>query len=155
MVTAVDTAGKEWTLTGGAGAMATQAPNQALPANPRAPPTTTTAPPQQQQPPAASMADFSGIGSTLKQLGYTMYDPHMLKAELSLQWEIQRNAARQATFKDFKVNYGRFQVYIAMIGDQKTITVIHTLDVFYSLKQATNAYQDKVLAFIGDRQATK
>jgi hypothetical protein len=52
-------------------------------------------------------------------------------------------------------NYGHFQVYIAMIRDQKTITMIHTLGVFYSLKQATNAYQGKVLAFIGDRRATK
>jgi hypothetical protein len=37
MLMAADTAGKEWTLTRGAGATATQAPNQALPANPRAP----------------------------------------------------------------------------------------------------------------------
>jgi hypothetical protein len=42
-----------------------------------------------------------------------------------------------------------------MIGDQKTITMIHTLGVFYSLNQATNAYQGKVLAFIWDRWATR
>jgi hypothetical protein len=114
-----------------------------------------TAPPQQQQPLAASMADLSGIGSALKWLGHTMYNPHMLEAELSLQQEIQGNAARQATFKDFAVNYGQFWEYIALIGDQKTITMIHTLGSFYSLKQATNAYQGKVLAFIGDRRATK
>jgi hypothetical protein len=56
---------------------------------------------------------------------------------------------------DFTVNYGQFWVYIAIMGDQKTITMIHTLGSFYSPKLATNAYQGKVLAFIGDRQATK
>jgi hypothetical protein len=84
-----------------------------------------------------------------------MYDPRTLEAELSLQQEIQGNAARQATFKDFAVIYGQFWVFIAMIGDQKSITMIHMLGVFYSLKQATNAYQSKVLTFIGDRRAMK
>jgi hypothetical protein len=67
----------------------------------------------------------------------------------------QGNAARQATFKDFTINYGQFLVYIAMIRDQKTITMIHTLGMFYSLKHVTNAYQGKVLMFIGDRRAMK
>jgi hypothetical protein len=84
VATAADMAGKEWTLAGGAEATATQASNQALEANPRAPLMTTTAPPQQQQPLAAPTADFSGISHALKWLGHTMYDPHTLKAELSL-----------------------------------------------------------------------
>jgi hypothetical protein len=33
--------------------------------------------------------------------------------------------------------------------------MIHTLGAFYSLKMATNSYQGKVLAFAGDRRATK
>jgi hypothetical protein len=33
--------------------------------------------------------------------------------------------------------------------------MIHTIGVFYSIRAATNAYQGKVLGFIGDRRATK
>jgi hypothetical protein len=42
-----------------------------------------------------------------------------------------------------------------MIGDQKSITMIHTLGTFYSLKTATTSYQGKVLAFIWDWRVTK
>jgi hypothetical protein len=122
---------------------------------PKDPPNNHTTPPQQQKPPATPTVNFAGIGHAFKRLGHTIYNSRTLKAALSLQWEIKGNAARQATFKDFTVNYCQFWLYIAMIGDQKTITMIHTLGMFYSLKQATNAYQGKVLAFIGDRQVTK
>jgi hypothetical protein len=33
--------------------------------------------------------------------------------------------------------------------------MIHTLGTFYSIRMATNAYQGKVMGFIGDRRATK
>ncbi len=42
-----------------------------------------------------------------------------------------------------------------MVGEQKTITMIHMVGVFYSIRASTNAYQGKVLGFIGDRRATK
>ena len=35
------------------------------------------------------------------------------------------------------------------------MTMIHTLGTFYSIRAATNAYQGKVLGFVGDRRATK
>jgi len=85
-------------------------------------------------------------------MGHTMYNPCTLKAKLSLQaGAMEGNAAALARFKDFAVNYGQLRVYGAILGDQKTITMIHTLGTFYSLKRATNAYQGKVQGFIGDR----
>jgi hypothetical protein len=42
-----------------------------------------------------------------------------------------------------------------MVGKQKNVTMIHTLGTFYSIRTATNAYQGKVMGFIGDRRATK
>ena len=112
---------------------------------------------QQQQPTTPkTSAEFSGLGLALTRMGHTMYNPRTLEAELSLQaGAMEGNAAALARFKDFAVNYGQLRVYGAILGDQKTITMIHTLGTFYSLKRATNAYQGKVLGFIGDRRATK
>jgi hypothetical protein len=84
-----------------------------------------------------------------------MFDPAMLGAELKLQWDIQGNGTNQTAFKEFAINYTQLWVYIAMIGDQKTITMIHTLGAFYSLKTAMNSYQRKVLVFIRDRRGTE
>ncbi len=53
------------------------------------------------------------------------------------------------------MNYTRLRVYLAMMGEQKNVTMIHTLGTFYSIHTATNAYQGKVMGFIGDRRATK
>ena len=113
---------------------------------------------QQQQQMAApeNPQDFSGLGMALSRMGHAMYEPRTLEAELSLQAGIMEgNTNALARFKDFAVNYGQLRVYAVMVGDQKTITMIHTLGTFYSLKQATNAYQGKVVGFIGDRRATK
>ncbi len=84
-----------------------------------------------------------------------MFDPATLEVELKLQWDIQGNAMKQTAFKEFAINNTQLRVYIAMIGDQNTITMIHTLGASYSLKTATNSYKSKVLAFIRDWQATK
>jgi hypothetical protein len=103
-----------------------------------------------------TQADFLGLGHALNRMGHTMYNTWALEAELSLQREtMEGNSAVQARFKDFVVNYGQLRVYGAILGDQKNITMIHTLGTFSSLKQATNVYQGKVLGFIGDRCATK
>jgi hypothetical protein len=99
--------------------------------------------------------EFLGIRQTLHWLGHTMFDPAILGAELKLQWDIQGNVTKQNDFKEFAINYTQLWVYIEMLGDQKTITMIHTLRAFYSLNMATNSYQGKVLIFIGDWQATK
>ncbi len=42
-----------------------------------------------------------------------------------------------------------------MVGAQATVTMIYTPGVYYLIKSATNGYQGRVLAFIGDRRATK
>jgi hypothetical protein len=106
-------------------------------------------------PPPGPRSEFSGISTTLKRLGHVMYDPATLEAELSLQRNIQGNNVRQAAFRDFTVNYTQLRVYLAMLGDQKMVTMIHTAAAFYSFKSGTKAYQGKVLAFIGDQRATK
>ncbi len=49
----------------------------------------------------------------------------------------------------------QMRMYLAMVGEQKTVTMIHTIRVFYSIRASTNAYQGKILGFIGDRRATK
>jgi hypothetical protein len=46
-------------------------------------------------------------------------------------------------------------VYLAMLGNQTHVSMIHTPGMYYSLASATSTYQGKVLAFIGDRRATK
>ncbi len=96
----------------------------------------------------------SGIGMALKHLGHVMYNPAMLEVDLSLQQDIQGNNTQQAAFRDFTVNYTQLQVYLAMLGDYKMVTMIPTLRAFYSLKLGTNTYQGKVLEFIGDQLAT-
>jgi hypothetical protein len=53
------------------------------------------------------------------------------------------------------VNVQEFRVYLAMLGSQTHVSMIHTPGVYYSLPSATGTYQGKVLAFVGDRRATK
>ena len=62
---------------------------------------------------------------------------------------------KQAAFSEFATKYTQLRVYLAMVGKQKNVTMIHTLGVFYSVSTATNAYQGKVLGFLGNRRATK
>jgi hypothetical protein len=90
-------------------------------------------------PPPGLPSKFLGIGMALKCLGHVMYYPAMLEAELSLQRDIQGNNTRQAAFRGFMVNYTQLRVYLLMLGDQKTVTMIHTVGAFYSLKSGTNA----------------
>jgi hypothetical protein len=58
-------------------------------------------------------------------------------------------------FQEFATNYTQLRVYLAMVGEQKTVTMIHTIGAFYSIRAATNLYQGKILGFIGNRRATK
>jgi hypothetical protein len=116
----------------------------------------------QAQPPVQAAArpptpqeDFSGITAALKRQGHQNYDVPVVAAELALQRDIGSNTTKQAVFKDFATNYTQLRVYLAMVGTQKTVTMIHTVGTFYSLRAATNAYQGKVLGFVGDRRATK
>ncbi len=53
------------------------------------------------------------------------------------------------------VNVQKFWVYLAMLGNQTHVSMIHTPGVYYSLAFTTSTYQGKVLAFIGDQRATK
>ena len=79
----------------------------------------------------------------------------VLSSELALQKDIHGNTAKQTAFRDFATNYTQMRVYLAMVGEQKNVTMIHTLGTYYSIRAATNAYQGKVLGFVGDRRATK
>ena len=107
-----------------------------------------------QQPPGD--AAYSGINSVLRKLGHTMYDPATIEAELSVQLRgTPGDLANQTAFRNFVVNVQQFRVYLAMLGGQTHIPMIHTPGVYYSIASATSTYQGKVLAFIGDRRATR
>jgi len=108
----------------------------------------------QQQP--TGDAAYSGIDSVLQKLGGKMYDPASIQAELAVQLRgTPGDLANRTSFRKFVVNVQEFRVYLAMLGTQTHVSMIHTPGVYYSLVSATRTYQGKVLAFIGDRRATK
>jgi hypothetical protein len=85
-----------------------------------------------------------------------MYDPASIQAELAVQLRgTPGDLANRMSFHEFVVNVQEFRVYLAMLGNQTHVYMIHTPGVYYSLASATSTYQGKVLAFIGDRRATK
>ena len=85
-----------------------------------------------------------------------MYDPATIQAELDLQLRgTPGDLANRTSFREFVVNVQEFRVYLAMLGNQTHVSMIHTPGVYYSLASATSTYQGKVLAYIGDRRATK
>jgi hypothetical protein len=85
-----------------------------------------------------------------------MYDPETIQAELAIQLRgTPGDPANWMSFREFVVNVQEFQVYLAMLGSQTHVSMIHTPGVYYSLASATSTYQGKVLAFIGDQRATK
>jgi hypothetical protein len=99
---------------------------------------------------------YSGIDSALKYLGHTIYAPATISAELGMQRGVTPGDARsRAAFRNFVVNVQQLRVYLAMLGGQAHVTMIHSPGVYYSIAPSTSAYQGKVLAFIGDRRATK
>ena len=118
-------------------------------------------PPQQAgmgggQQPIGEEAAYSGIDSVLQKLGGKMYDPASIQAELALQLRgTPGDPTNRTSFREFVVNVQDFRVYLAMLGNQTHVSMIHTPGVYYSLASATSTYQGKILAFIGDRRATK
>ena len=79
-----------------------------------------------------------------------------IEAELSVQLRgTPGDLANWMAFRDFVVNVQQFWMYLAMLGGQTHVSMIHTPGVYYSIASATSTYQGKVLAFIGDRRATK
>jgi hypothetical protein len=99
---------------------------------------------------------YSGLEASLTQLGHTMYDAETIRAELGVQRGVNPgDAASRAAFRDFVVNVQHLRMYLAMLGGQAHVTMIHTPGVYYSISPSMSAYQGKVLAFIGDRQGTK
>ncbi len=105
--------------------------------------------------PPQAPTEYSGLEAALCCLGHNMHNPGTITAELKLQSKINGNQAKYAAFHDFSVNYNQLQVYLAMAGTQATVMMIHTPGVYYFIKSATNRYQGRVLAFIGDHRATK
>ncbi len=85
-----------------------------------------------------------------------MYDPATIEAKLAIQCGINpTNATSCLSLQDFAVSVQSFHVYLAMLGGQPHITMIHTAGAYYSINPTTSDYQGRVLAFIGDRGATK
>jgi len=99
---------------------------------------------------------YSGIDSVLQKLGGKIYDPATIQAELAVQLRgTPGDLANWTSFRKFVVNVQEFRVHLAMLGTQKHVSMIHTPGMYYSLTSATSTYQGNVLAFIGDRRATK
>ncbi len=99
--------------------------------------------------PSTQQDDCLGIRTALKKQGHLNYDTALVASELSLQQDIQGNTKNQTAFKEFATNYTQMRIYLAMVGEQQTGTMIHTLGAFYSIRATTNAYQGKVLGFVG------
>jgi hypothetical protein len=94
---------------------------------------------------------YTRIGSAMKNLGHTMYDLATIEAKLAIQRSINpTDATSRSSFQDFAVNVQRFRVYLAMLGGQPHVTMIHTPRAYYSINLAKSASQGQVLAFIGD-----
>jgi hypothetical protein len=96
-------------------------------------------------------AAYSGIDSVIQKLGGRMYDPATIQAELAIQLRgTPGDPANWMSFREFVVNVQEFRVYLAMLGSQTHVSMIHTPGVYYSLASDTSTYQGKVPAFIGD-----
>jgi len=79
-----------------------------------------------------------------------------IQAKLAVQLRgTPGDLANRTAFREFVVNVQEFRVYLAMLGTQTHVSMIHTPGVYYSLASTTSTYQGKVLAFIGDQRATK
>ena len=101
-------------------------------------------------------AAYYGIDSILQKLGGKMYVPASIQVELAVQLRgTPGDLANRMSFRKFVVNVQEFWVYLAMLGNQTHVSMIHTPGVYYSFAFATSTYQGEVLAFIGDRRATK
>ncbi len=108
------------------------------------------------QQPAAGDKTYSGIGYAMKKLGHTMYNPATIKAKLVVQRGINpTNATSRSSFRDFAISVQQFRVYLAMLGGQPHVTMIHTPGAYCFINPTTSAYEGRKLVFIGDRRATK
>jgi hypothetical protein len=85
-----------------------------------------------------------------------LYSEDTINAELAVQSGINPgDPASRTAFREFVTNVQQFRVYLAMLGGQPYVTMIHTPGVYFSIAQATSQYQGKVQAFIVDHRATK
>jgi hypothetical protein len=68
-----------------------------------------------------------------------MYDPASIQAELAVQLRgpgTPGDLANRTSFREFVVNVQEFRVYLAMLGNQTHVSMIHTPGVYYSLASA-------------------
>jgi hypothetical protein len=85
-----------------------------------------------------------------------MYNPATINTKSSMQSRVNPgNVASWVAFQDFAMSVQQFCIYLAMLGGQLFVLMIHTPGVYYSIASTTSAFQGKVLAFIGDRRATR
>ena len=87
---------------------------------------------------------YSGIDSVLHKLGHTMYDPATIFAELAMQSGVTPGEFTSwRAFCDFVRNVPQFQVYLAMLGGQQNVSMIHTSRVYYSIASATAPFKGR------------
>jgi hypothetical protein len=69
-----------------------------------------------------------------------MYDPATIDAELGVQSAVILGDSMWHTgFHNFMANVQQLRVYLAMLGGQLHMTMIHTPGVSYSIKLSTSA----------------
>ena len=79
--------------------------------------------------------------TVLKKLGHTMYDPATIDAELAVQSGVNSiEPASRRVFRDFVVNVPQFRVYLAMLGGQQHVSIIHIPGVYYSIASAAPTF---------------
>ena len=79
---------------------------------------------------------YSGLELALKSLDHTLYSKENIDAERTVQSGINPgDPGCQAAFRDFVVSVQQVRVYLAMLGGQPNVAMIHTTGVYYSIGQ--------------------
>ncbi len=94
--------------------------------------------------------EYSGIGLALLHLDHTKYNPEVIDTKLPVQLAVDSgDTITRTAFRDFDVNVQQFWVYLAMLGGQSFVTMVHTPQVYYSIRALMSVYQGKTMAFVG------
>jgi hypothetical protein len=69
-----------------------------------------------------------------------MYGPATIDAELGVQSAvIPGDSTLRTGFHNFMANVQQLRIYLAMLGGQLHVTMIHTPGVYYSIKSSMSA----------------
>ncbi len=76
--------------------------------------------------------EYLGNAMALLHLCYIIYNPATIDAKLSIQLAIDPGEPNtRAAFRYFVFNVQRFRVYLALLGGQLHVTMVHTPGMYY------------------------